>query len=189
METNNSNISGSSLINPALVLNEVGLEGGMKVADLGCGTYGFFVFAAAKMVGEKGLSYATDIQKSVLASVDSKVRMDNISNVKTVWSDLEIVGSARKDIPDGSLDADFLINTLYQTKDYTAVCQEAARMLKSGGKMLLVEWKKTASPLGPATDRRLSPEVSRQCAESAGFVLEKNFEAGQYHYGMVFVKK
>lgn len=180
--------SGNALINPAFVLGEVGVGEGMTVADLGCGSHGFFVFQASEMVGDKGVVFAVDIQKSVLEAIDSKIRLDNVSNVKTVRADLEVVGAGSA-IPNSSLDRNFLINTLYQTKDCTAVCREAARMLKAGGKLLIVEWKKTAAPFGPAPDRRVAQETARQCAEAAGLILEKNFNAGQYHYGMVFVKK
>jgi len=62
-------------------------------------------------------------------------------------------------------------------------------MLKPDGKLLLIEWKKTAAPMGPTVDRRLDQNLARQCAEAAGLILQNNFEAGQYHYGMVFVKK
>ena len=143
------------------MLGEVGVAEGMTVADLGCGSHGFFVFQASKMIGDKGVVFAVDIQKSVLEAIDSKIRLDNVSNVKTVRANLEIVGTARTAIPDSSLDRDFLI----------------------------VEWKKTAAPLGPSVDRRVLQEVARQCAEAAGLILEKNFDAGLYHYGMVFVKK
>ncbi len=181
--------SGHMLIDSAFVLGEAGVTEGMTVADLGCGSHGFFVFQASKMVGDKGVVYAVDIQKPVLEAIDSKLRLDNVGNVRTVRTDLEVVGAARTSIPDGSLDVDFLINTLYQTKDYTAVCREAARMLKNGGRLLIIEWKKTAAPMGPEVSRRLDQAIARQCAEAAGLILEKNFVAGQYHYGMVFVKK
>ena len=84
---------GNELLDPMEILGRLGVTTGSIVADLGCGGAGHFVIPAAKLVGHKTNVYAVDIQKIVLASVASIGRLEGISNIKTVWSDIERLGA------------------------------------------------------------------------------------------------
>jgi len=159
---------------------------GEKVADLGCGAMGFFILQAAKLIGDQGTAYAVDIIKEVLSSVEGRARVEGLLNVKIVWSDLEKYGATN--IPTESLDAALLVNTLFQTKNRLEVIKEAYRLIKPKGRLLIVEWKKITSPFGPSLHLRLASEEVKEMANSLGLKLEKEFAAGNYHYGLIFVK-
>ncbi len=58
----------AQFIKPETILKQIGLQGGMQVADLGCGA-GYFALPAARLVGSRGKVYAVDVQKSALAQV------------------------------------------------------------------------------------------------------------------------
>ncbi len=177
---------GTKLIDPFFVLNQVGLKEKMKVADLGCGAVGHFVFPASKLVGKEGVIYALDIQRGVLEGIEKKAKVENAANVQTVWSDLERFGAAK--ITSNSLDAAMLLNTLFQTKDRVTVLREAARMLKVGGKLLVVDWLPTGAPFGPPLEGRVDPFFLEREVDKLGLHLLKRFSAGPYHYGLVFEK-
>ena len=177
---------GNELLNAKEVLEKAGITEGMKVGDLGCGSRGYFSLQAAKIVGKPGLVYAVDILKSNLQSVENEAKILGLSNVKTVWTDLEIYGATK--IPASSLDFALLINVLFQTKDHQTIIKEAARLLKKDGKILVVDWKRTGAPFGPRIEERVSPEKIEEYAKLAGLVKELKFEAGPYHYGLVFKK-
>jgi len=174
--------SGSELLNPTEILQKAGLKEGMSAADMGCGTQGHFVFAAARIVGAKGLVYGVDILKSALAGVESQAKLQGAKNVAAVWSDIEVYGATK--IPDASLDLVMLVNNLPKE----AMFKEALRLVKSGGKLLVVDWKTSAAPFGPPTKDRIAPEIIKRTAESLGLKLETEFKAGPYHYGLVFIK-
>ncbi len=179
---------GKQLLDPVALLQKLGLEEGMKVADFGCGTVGHFVFPAAKLVGEKGQVYAVDILKSVLEGVRSRAELERAANVKTVWSNLEVFGAT--DIPDNFLDRALLVNILFQTRKHNEVLREVARMLKTGGRLLVVDWKMTRIPaFGPAKQLRLSREAVFLSAGKLGLDLVSEFEAGDYHFGLLFRKQ
>ena len=91
--------SGTELINPFKLLERVGIRAGAKVADLGCGALGHFVFPASQMVGPNGIVYAVDIQRDVLNQVEKAAKEEHLFNVKTIWSDIDVYNAAR--IPDG----------------------------------------------------------------------------------------
>ncbi|MFH1226050.1 MAG: methyltransferase domain-containing protein [bacterium] len=178
---------GNTLLNQRQLLEKVGLVQGMAVADLGCGTSGYFVLISAEMVGNSGRVYALDVQKSVLAGVVSAAKMSRFHNIETVWSNLEIYGGA-KAIKDGSLDVALLINTLFQSTKKAEIIKEMARMLKPGGLALVIDWKMTDAPMGPAVASRVKKEEVIGWASQNGLKLKEEFEAGQYHFGLIFIK-
>ncbi len=178
---------GDTLLNIRATLNKVGLTQGMVVADLGCGTSGYFTLVAAEMVGNSGKVYAIDIQKAALAGMTSAAKMGGLHNIETVWSNLEIYGGT-KVIKDNSLDLALLVNTLFQSSQKAAVIKEMARMLKPHGLALVVDWKITDAPMGPAVKDRVKKEDLKEWAKQSGLVLKEAFEAGPYHFGLIFNK-
>lgn len=177
---------GNILLDPYYIWEQSGLGAGMKVADFGCGAAGHFVIPAAKIVGEKGVVYAVDLLKSVLEAVKSRAKLENVSNVEYVWSNLEIYGATK--INPESLDFVLLANTLWQIKKNEEVFREAARLTKQGGKIVVVEWEMGEAPLGPPPSRRISKDYARELAAKNNFKEIKEFKAGPYHYGLIFVK-
>ncbi len=180
-----TNHGGNELINID-VMAKAGIEENMRVADLGCGNLGYFTIPAAKIVGKNGLVYAVDVLKSVLEAVEGLAKQQGMENIKTVWSNLEIIGATK--IPAESLDASFIINTLFQSTKDDLLIQEAFRLTKPGGRVIVIDWKRVSAPFGPSMDERTKPEEIRKFCETAGFRLVEEFEAGPYHYGMMWVK-
>lgn len=173
--------SGSEVLNPKALVARMGAREGQIVADLGCGTQGHFVFPAAHAVGPKGKVYAVDILKSALSGVESRAKLEGVNNVETVWSDLEVYGATA--VPE--LDLAMLINNLPKE----AMLKEAARVVKKGGKLAVIDWKSEAAPLGPPSKDRVDKEKIKNLLASWRFRLVENFEAGPYHFGLVFVKE
>ncbi|MEK7653155.1 MAG: methyltransferase domain-containing protein [Patescibacteria group bacterium] len=168
------------------VFKKIGLDKGMSVGDLGCGNLGYFAVRAAKIVGKGGAVYAVDILKSALQAVENIARQESLENLKTVWSNLELVGATR--IPESNLDVAFIHNVLFQSDRDGEVLKETFRLLKSGGKLMVIDWKKTDSPFGPPLADKISADEVKSHAQNAGFKLAEEFAAGPYHYGLIFVK-
>lgn len=178
---------GKELLDPGALLGKLGLSSGARVGDFGCGRMGFFTLPAAKAVGKDGMVYAIDILKSSIESVASLAKQHGLINITPVWSNIEVLGATN--IPEASLDVVLLVNTLYQSKDHSSIFHEAGRLLKRNGRVLVIEWKPSGSPLGPPPDHRVAPDVAKKAAEGAEFGIQESFEAGQFHYGFVATKK
>ena len=176
----------TTLINPAAMLAHLPLRAGLRVGDLGCGGHGQIAAAAARAVGDSGTVYLVDIRKSALAELVKKTRLIGIRNVKSIWANLELVGATG--LPAGTLDAAMLINVMFQAQDKASVFLETKRLLKSGGALLVVDWKTAATRLGPPSDHRVPPNELEAYARAAGFQLRETFDAGPYHYGLVFTR-
>lgn len=179
--------SGTALIDPAVVFEKIALTAGMRVADLGCGRTGHFVFPASRRVGEQGIVYAVDVVKNVLESIASRARSEGFHNVQTVWSDIEQPGKTA--IPTGSLDVCFLVNVLYLLKDKTAALKEATRFLKADGFLVVVEWRKNLGIVGPTTEMMVKPETLVAAVADLSVVSVATFPLGDYHYGTIYQNK
>ncbi|HSR89464.1 MAG TPA: methyltransferase domain-containing protein [Candidatus Udaeobacter sp.] len=178
--------SGTALIDPYKIFARISLSEGKRVADLGCGRTGHFVFPAVKIVGEKGVVYAVDVVKNILDSIKSTARTGGHDNVQTVWSDIEVFG--KTPIPDNSLDACFCINVLFQLKNKAGAIKEAARMLKPGGYLVVVDWAKKLGGLGPSPESMLKPEDLLKLAAQENLKFVDKILPGEYHYSLIFEK-
>lgn len=165
------------------ILAKTGLALDMNYADFGAGTLGHFVFPATDMVGPKGKVYAVDILKGALAGIESRAKLEKTTNLFPVWADIERLGGV--DIPEHSLDLISMINITGLLKKSPSVFEEMKRLLKPGGKLLLVDWKISGGAFGPPKEKRNTPEEIQALAEKAGFVWEKSLEAGPHHWGLV----
>ncbi len=178
--------AGTALIDPYKIFEKISLSEGKRVADLGCGRTGHFVFPAVKIVGEKGIVYAVDVVKNILESIKSMARSEGYDNIQTVWSDIEMAG--KTPIPDNSLDAAFYVNVLFQLKNKVGAIKEATRMLKKGGYLVVVDWAKRLGMLGPAEGLMLSPEEATRLAIQENLKLVDKILPGEYHYSLIFEK-
>jgi ubiquinone/menaquinone biosynthesis C-methylase UbiE len=178
--------SGNELINPFKMLERAGLQPGWYVADLGCGALGHFVFPAAAMVGGNGRVYAVDIQKIVVKHIEHTAKQEQYWNVIPVWSDIEVLNAAR--IPSGSIDLTIVANNLYLCRNRAGLVKEAVRLTKPGGRLLVIEWKKEGTPIGPDLEHRMSIDEAREVFRNPQIDLLDRFEAGDYHYALLYAR-
>lgn len=172
-------------LSPRHIIEQSGIGAGMQVADFGCGQ-GDFSLAAAKLVGEDGKVSAIDIQDSALSSVRSKARIEGALNIDLVKGNVEVSGASG--CADASQDAAILTNLLFQTEKRAEILREAFRVLKPGGIAIFVDWKKEA-PLGPTRNLRMEKTDVEQLIAKEGFIVQRNIEAGAFHFGMIFLKR
>jgi ubiquinone/menaquinone biosynthesis C-methylase UbiE len=181
------NITGGNLfVNPQELIVKSGVIESMNVGDLGCGSSGHFIVPFSKAVGPKGKIYAVDIQKTALSSIISVAKMNLLTNVETVWSNLETVGATK--IPAESLDIALLINIMFQNKNHTDIIKEAIRLLKSGGKLIIADWKKIALPIGPPIELRVDKEEIKKLGISLKLNLIEDSTLGDNHFMLIFQK-
>jgi len=154
----------------------------MKVADLGAGT-GYYAIAAGRRVGGSGRVYAVEVQKDLLGRLASNAAAQNVRNIEVVHGIIDKIGGTK--LRDGMIDRAILSNTLFQIeeKDRDNLALEIKRIVKPGGKLLVVDWL-PGSPIGPKTC--VPRVVAENLFNKNGFILEKSFTAGDHHYGLVF---
>lgn len=171
-------------LKPEELLKAAGLAPGMTVADFGCGN-GYYSVAAATQVGIKGQIFAIDILEEALSQTATLAKLARVPNVSTMSCDLEKLGSC--DLPDTGCDLVILTSILHQTKNRDNVVREAYRVLKTGGKLLVVEWRPDA-PFGPETADRVGQDEVDNLLTHFGFRPTKKLPAGSFHYALLYNK-
>ena len=179
-------VGGNQLVDTQFILTKANISDGMLVGDLGCGVKGHFVFPAAKLVGRNGFVYAVDIRRNALENISLSCETEGIRNVKLVWSNLEMFGST--DIQPDSLDVVLLVNTLFQSRKQTEMLKESIRLLKKGGKIIIIDWKEGSMGMGPSSEYRVNKSDTKAVMHSLGLELIEEFSAGRYHFGIIFEK-
>lgn len=175
----------SMFANPRHNTVQIGLAPGMTVADFGSGS-GFYALAAAEAVGRKGKVYAVDIQKDLLGRLKNEAERAGLRNVEVVWGNIERPRGSS--LPDRSVDAVIISNVLFELSRRAACAIEANRILRPGGRVLVVEWRPSAAGAGPRPEHRLSRSDIESLFFSQGFTREKEIEAGSHHYGIIMKK-
>ena len=167
--------------NPKKILNDnLQLNRRMVAADFGCGS-GEWAMALSSIL-EDGKVYAIDLLEEPLSALRGKLKNKNIQNVEIVKADVEKTISR---LLANSLDLVLMTNLLFQVKDKKEIFSEAYRVLKSGGKILIIDWLESAK-IGPA--EKISDKVIKNLAKSLGFKIINEFNAGNFHFGLILEK-
>lgn len=160
-------------LDPFKLLRANGLSPGMSIADIGCGP-GFFTLPAAEIVGKKGKVYAVDVQEEMLDDLKKRNPPENV----------QIVHSSENHIPieDGSCDMVFIAFVFHEAEDKPLFLDELKRILKPGGKFLLLDWQKKVEEKGPPYEERIDiREVERLC-KTAGLKVVGKVTIGPSYY-------
>lgn len=172
----------TAFVNPNQILRQhIELKRNMSAADFGCGS-GEWALALAKIL-DHGKVWAVDLLEEPLSAARSRTKIAGLQNIEFVKSDIEKLIPR---LPENALDLVLMTNLLFQVGDIGAVFGEAKRVLKPGGKVMVIDWKESAR-VGPA--EKLPPEKVREVAGRAGFELIGEFDAGNFHYGLIFEKQ
>ncbi|MFO0718806.1 MAG: methyltransferase domain-containing protein [Candidatus Paceibacterota bacterium] len=158
---------------------------GMTIADLGAGS-GAYCEPVAIAVGDKGKVYAVDVQKDLLAKIKNDANKNHILNIEVIWGDIEKVGGTK--LRDGCVDGVIASNILFQLTNKEGFRAEVRRILKPGGRLFVIDWTDSFGGLGPQGASVFSASSCKNFFQT-DFNIEKEFNAGAHHYGIIFKKK
>lgn len=173
-------------VEPQVVSTHFHLREGDRVADFGAGS-GHYMKPLSEAVGGSGAVYLCEIQKNLVDALGIRAKDEHLVNVHPIWCDFEVQGGVK--LADGTLDAGLLSNTLFQLANKEVSLSEIARTLRKGGKLIVIDWTDSFGGMGPSPELVVSSERARELATGAGFVFERDFPAGDNHYGLVFKKQ
>lgn len=161
-------------IPPRVIWEELALESPQVFVDIGAGT-GFFDVALAKSRGSI-IIYACDI---------SDVMLDWMKqNLAEVMDGIIVpIKMEERSVPldDGIADLVFMINLHHELDDPPAIIREAYRLLKRGGKLMIIDWKREETPSGPPVEIRINAEAIESQVREGGFSQVTIHPVLQYH--------
>lgn len=171
---------------PKKIIRDFMVREGSAVADFGVG-FGHYAYALSEVVGEQGKVFAIDIQKNLLERLKKESEDKGIKNIEIIWGDVEVVGGTK--LRANSVDAVLVVNVLFQVESKAGLVNEAGRILKNGGKLLVVDWTESFGSMGPQPNMVVDAQTARRIFETGQFEFQKEIDAGEHHYGIVFIKK
>ncbi len=148
-----------------------------RLVEIGAGT-GFFSIAFLELF-HPSILYACDL---------SDVMIDWMTeNVVPKYSNIVPVKTEENAIPleDEIADLVFMINLHHELEDPSKTLQEAHRLLRPGGEMFIVDWKKKAMAEGPPERIRCVPENVKDQLTTSGFTNVSIFKELSKHFLVV----
>jgi ubiquinone/menaquinone biosynthesis C-methylase UbiE len=170
---------------PQKNIEQCGIQAGMEIADLGAGS-GFYTVAAAKALIATGRVYAVDAQKDLLTKIKNTAVAQGLYNVEVIWGDIEKPSGTH--LHEASIDLSLLSNILFQLEDKQGMINEVKRILKPGGRVLVVDWSDSFGGIGPEPKKVVLKGSTVEMFEKNGFHQDKEIDAGSHHYGIIFKK-
>ncbi len=166
---------------PDAVVAALGLAGNETVVDLGAGS-GYFSFRLARAL-PRGTVIASDIKPEMVRHMHHKAMSEGIHNLRAVLGD-----DADPGVPPDA-DLVFVCDVLHHVPNQPAWLGKLASEMKSGARLVLVEFKQGKLPQGPPERLKLSRAKQIKLAKDAGLVLdEEKPKLLPYQTFMVFRK-
>jgi arsenite methyltransferase len=168
---------------PHEVINALKLKEGEVVGDVGAGS-GYFTFRLAHHVGNTGRVYAVDVSPDMIVHLNRRIRDLKLTNVVTILS--------APDDPlliDTSIDRFFICDTWHHIPDHPRYLALMKKMLKPGGQVVMIDFKKTQTPVGPPLEMRINRNDLLKEMDTNGFHLEAEHTFLPHQYFLVFKVK
>lgn len=169
-------------LNPTEILKQLGLKKDMAAADFGSGSGGWAI-PLAKILKD-GKVYAIDILEEPLSALKGRAKIENINNIEIIRANVEAKEGLT--LESDSLDLVLLTNILFEAEDKKRVLLEAKRVIKNNGKILVIDWLPD-SDLGPEREKTSSEKI-RKLAQELNLKIDKEFRAGNHHFGLILKK-
>lgn len=168
---------------PHEVITALKLKEGEVIADIGAGS-GYFTFRLAHHVGDTGRVYAVDVGADMIVHLNRRIRDLQLKNVVTIL--------AAPDDPllaDASVDRFFICDTWHHIENHDRYLALLKKMLKPGGQIIMVDFKKEPTPTGPPMAMRISRDDLVKEMETNGFRVDAEHTFLPYQYFLVFKVK
>ena len=179
--------SSRALLDPAKVLMRIGLKSDDTFLDAGSGD-GYMSLGASEIVGNEGKVFAVDAYEEAIVDFKKEIALRKIGNIQAFAADITkktMLGAA-------SIDVCLLANILHgfvANNEVEGALTEIGRVLKTGGILAVVEFKKIPDSPGPPLEIKLAPEDVAKVVTPYEFLQDRVTEVGPYHYAVIFVKK
>jgi ubiquinone/menaquinone biosynthesis C-methylase UbiE len=170
-------------------IQQIGIDKNSVVADFGSGAGLFSKYVYNKFKPKK--VFAVELHEDLAFSLEKEIRKfkmdEGESKLISVWGDIEEVGGSR--IKDGSVDFVLLINTFLLLPWKRNAVLEAKRVLKKGGKVLLIDWH---TQLGESLGHKkmlIHEDFIKYMWQEGGFEIVSKLDKTKYHNVFVLEKK
>ncbi len=176
--------SSFDLIDFATFLSTVDLDGEIVFLDVACGV-GNYAIEIARQITASGKVYAFDLWEQGIVKLKLKAGSLGLNNIQAEVCDV----SEKIPLGDHAVDVCLMATVLHDLVEdgtHQGALAQIVRVLKPGGQLAVVEFKKMPGPPGPPEKVRLAPEELVQLLEPLGLRCLDNVALGAVVYLAVF---
>lgn len=159
---------------PGRVLQELGDLEGLTVADIGCGE-GYFTLQMLERVGDMGKVLATDIQQSVLDTLDQRIPEHLRDRVSLIRATSDSIGIKHK------VDLILLVQVLAEVGNQRKFLQQLKTIMDSETRLVLIDSRHITDPATGYT-RPLNMTRLIAALREEGLVLAPEYEADRFQF-------
>ncbi|WP_409200873.1 class I SAM-dependent methyltransferase [Methanobrevibacter sp. DSM 116169] len=148
-------MSSESFLDTSSILNELNLKGDEYFMDAGCGD-GHIAIEALKLINQ-GKVFALDVYAPSVDDLIALKEKENLENLIPIQSDI----AEHVDLDDDTLNVILMVNVFHGFKARRVIdeaIEELKRIIKPGGKIAIMDYKKQEVKNGPPYVVRSSPE-------------------------------
>ena len=153
--------------------------------DLACGI-GKYSVKIAQNLGEKGVVYAVDLWQEGIDALKKEIERKSIKNIKTILADI----SKKLPLEENSIDSCLMATIIHDLSksDQKSAIQEVSRLVKPGGMLNIIEFKKIEKGPGPPVAIRMGEVEIETLITPYGFDKIARNEVGEFNYMVQFKK-
>ncbi|WP_102344946.1 class I SAM-dependent methyltransferase [Bacillus sp. Marseille-P3661] len=160
-------------IHPNQVIEALELKESDTILDLGAGN-GYYTIPLANSTKEKVI--AVDIERKMLDLLQERAAQLQVKNITYVESNLEEI-----QLDDNSAEKGLVAFVTHEIPDLDKALSEFRRLIKPGGKLVVLDWEAIEMEQGPPLNERISSDTMLKILEDNGFERQLSFsEKGVY---------
>lgn len=164
-------------LRPEETLKKAGFKDGMSLCDIGAGT-GIFALPAALITSEE--IYALDISDEMIEILETRKEERDLYNMEVIK-----VTSETLPLKDKSCDMAIMVTVLHEIENKNMILKEIRRILKPNGILMIIEFYKNQTIMGPPMEIRISEKELLSMLRAEHFEIEKKFVLGENLYGVI----
>lgn len=164
----------------------IDVKPGSSFLDLACGVNKYSIEIANK-IGEKGTVHAVDLWEEGIGALTQEIKAKNIKNITPIVADI----SKKLPLEESSIDSCLMATILHDLSksEQTSTIQEVASVVKPGGMITIIEFKKIDKGPGPPIDIRMEEEQIEALVAPYGFIKVMGSEIGAFTYLLKYKKE
>ena len=148
------------------------------VVDIGAGL-GFFAVPFSRRIPQ-GVVYACDLLQEMVNHMREALRAEKADNVFPLRME-----EVRVPLRDGIADVVFMANLHHELERPMETLAECRRLLRAGGRLAIIDWKRKETPHGPPVEVRVAEEKVIEQLNEAGFSEVVNHPILPHHYFLI----
>ncbi|MEK9176879.1 MAG: methyltransferase domain-containing protein [Patescibacteria group bacterium] len=166
-------------LRPRDVLERISIPAGSRVGDFGSGA-GHFALGIIDRLGPETTVYAFDALAPVLAKLSREAKRRG-GKLYAIEADLNV----HIPVADNLLHFAILANILHAVSNRERFLSELARVVRPGGRALVIDWTASFKNMGPTAGAVVTPSQAVRLLGAAGFSANDMLPAGSHHWAFL----